>query len=146
MGKTNAKNVMNGTYGMLRLDGIEYANILSFESKITNTREDLQFSGNLGIDSKLLSSAGSGTMTFRKVNSRVVARQIPQLISGKDFKTVLILTIDDPDGLGKETISITDVWFNDFDLFKFEMGTTMEETVSFGFNPTNVVPIDLVTE
>jgi len=146
MGKVNAKNVMNGTYGMIRIDGIEYANIMSFESKITNTREDLQFSGNLGIDSKLLSSAGSGTMTFRKVNSRVIARQIPQLISGKDFKTVLILTVDDPDGLGKETISITDVWFNDFDLFKFEMGTTMEETVSFGFNPTNVIPIDLVTE
>ena len=146
MGKVNAKNVMNGTYGVVRIDGIEYANIKSFESKVTNTREDLQFSGNLGIDSKLLSSAGSGTMTFRKVNSRVVARQIPQIVSGKDFKTVLILTVDDPDGLGKETISITDVWFNDFDLFKFEMGTTMEETVSFGFNPTNVVPVDVVTE
>jgi len=146
MGKVNAKNVMSGSFGVVRIDGIEYANISSFESKITNTREDLQFSGNVGIDSKLLSSAGTGTMTFRKVNSRVVARQIPQLISGKDFKTVLILTVDDPDGLGKETISITDTWFNDFDLFKFEMGTTMEETVSFGFNPTNVIPIDLVVE
>ena len=146
MGKVNAKNVMNGTYGVVRIDGIEYANIQSFEAKITNSREDLQFSGNLGMDSKLLSSAGSGTMTFRKVNSRVVARQIPQLVSGKDFKAVLILTVDDPDGLGKETISISDVWFNDFDLFKFEMGTTMEETVSFGFNPTNVVPVDVVTE
>ncbi len=146
MGKVNAKNVMSGSFGVVRVDGIEYANISSFESKVTNTREDLQFSGNVGIDSKLLSSAGTGTMTFRKVNSRVVARQIPQLISGKDFKTVLILTVDDPDSLGKETISITDVWFNDFDLFKFEMGTTMEETVSFGFNPTNVIPIDLVVE
>ena len=146
MSKVNAKNVFNGSFGVVRIDGIEYANISSFESKITNTREDLQFSGNVGIDSKLLSSAGTGTMTFRKVNSRVVARQIPQLISGKDFKTVLILTVDDPDGLGKETISITDTWFNDFDLFKFEMGTTMEETVSFGFNPTNVIPIDLVVE
>ena len=146
MAKVNGKNVMNGTYGVVRIDGIEYANILNFEAKITNTREDLQFSGNVGMDSKILSSAGTGTMTFRKVNSRVVARQIPQLVSGKDFKAVLILTVDDPDGLGKETLSITDVWFNDFDLFKFEMGATMEETVSFGFNPTNVVPVDVVAE
>jgi len=144
MAKVNAKNVMNGTYGTLRIDGIEYANISTFESKITNNREEMQFSGNMGIDSKLLSSSGSGTMTFRKVDSRVVARQIPSIISGKDFKTVIIVSIDDPDGKGKETISITDVWFNDFDLFKFEMGSTVEETVSFGFNPTNVVPVDVV--
>ena len=146
MGKVNAKNVMNGTYGVLRIDGIEYANLSSFEAKITNNREDMQFSGNLGMDSKLLSSSGSGSMTLRKVNSRVIARQIPSIVSGKDFKTVIIATLDDPDALGKETISITDVWFNDFDLMKFEMGTAVEETVSFGFNPANVIPVDIVID
>jgi len=142
----NAKNVMNGTYGVIRVDGLEYANISSFEAKVTNTREDLQFSGNLGVDSKLISSAGSGTMTFKKVNSRVLARNLPSIVTGKDFKMVLILTVDDPDGLGKETISITDVWVNDFDLLKFEIGATMDETVTFGFNPTNIVAIDAVVE
>jgi len=142
----NAKNVMNGTYGVIRVDGLEYGNISSFEAKVTNTREDLQFSGNLGVDSKLISSAGSGTMTFKKVNSRVLARNLPSIVSGKDFKMVLILTVDDPDGLGKETISITDVWVNDFDLMKFEIGATMDETVTFGFNPTNIVAIDAVVE
>ncbi len=146
MSKINAKNVMNGTYGVVRIDGIEYGNILSFDAKVSYNREDMQFSGNMGIDSKVISSAGSGSLTLRKVNSRVVARNIPSIISGKDFKTVLILTVDDPDGEGKETVSITDVWFNDFDLFKFEIGKTMEETVSFGFNPTNIIPLDLVID
>lgn len=142
----NAKNVMSGTYGVIRIDGIEYANISKFDSKITTERESIQRSGGLGKDSKLLSAEGSGSMTFRKVNSRVVARHLPSIIAGKDFKMVIIVTVDDPDGLGKETVSITDVWLNDFDLFNFELGATMEETVSFGFNPTDVVPVDTVTE
>jgi len=146
MANINAKNVMNGTYGVVRVDGLEYANISKFECKVSMEREDLQFSGNLGKDSKLISSTGSGTMTFRKVNSRVVARNLPSIVTGKDFKMVLILTVDDPDGLGKETVTITDVWTNDFDLFNFEMGGTMEESVSFGFNPTNIVVLDAVVE
>ena len=144
MGKVNAKNVLNGTYGIIRIDGIEYGNISKFEAKITNTREDIQFSGNAGTDSKLISSSGAGSMAFRKVNTRVVARMLPQLASGKDFKAVLYLSVDDPDGLGKESISITDVWFNDFDLMNFEIGTVMEENVSFGFNPTNVTVVDAI--
>lgn len=140
----DAKNVMSGTYGVIRIDGIEYANITKFETKITTNREDMQFSGNLGIDSKLISATGSGSMSFRKVNSRVVARHLPSIIAGKDFKMVLVLTVDDPDGLGKETVSITDVWTNDFDLFSFETGKTIEENVSFGFNPQNVGVIDAV--
>jgi len=135
---------MSGTYGVIRIDGIEYANITKFETKITTNREDMQFSGNLGIDSKLISATGSGSMSFRKVNSRVVARHLPSIIAGKDFKMVLVLTVDDPDGLGKETVSITDVWTNDFDLFSFETGKTIEENVSFGFNPQNVGVIDAV--
>lgn len=146
MAKVNAKNVMNGTYGTIRIDGLEYANITSFETKVSNNREDMQFSGGLGIDSKLISSSGSGSMTFRKVNSRVVARHLPSIVSGKDFKMVLVLTVDDPDGLGKETVSITDVWLNDFDLLKFEMGKTIDESVTFGFNPTNIVVVDAVAE
>ena len=146
MGKVNAKQVMNGTYGVIRVDGLEYGNISKFESKVTMEREDMQFSGSLGKDSKLVASTGSGTMTFRKVNSRVVARNLPSIVTGKDFKMVLILTVDDPDGLGKETVTITDVWTNDFDLFNFEMGGTMEESVSFGFNPTNIVVLDAVVE
>ena len=146
MGKVNAKNVMSGTYGVIRIDGLEYGNISKFESKVTMEREDMQFSGSLGKDSKLVASTGSGTMTFRKVNSRVVARNLPSIVTGKDFKMVLILTVDDPDGLGKETVTITDVWTNDFDLFNFEMGGTMEESVSFGFNPTNIVVLDAVVE
>ena len=146
MANIDAKNVMNGTYGVLRVDGLEYANISKFETKVSMEREDLQFSGNLGKDSKLISASGTGTMTFRKVNSRVVARNLPSIVTGKDFKMVLILTVDDPDGIGKETISITDVWANDFDLFNFEMGSVMEESVSFGFNPTNIVVLDAVVE
>jgi len=142
----DAKNVMNGTYGILRIDGIEYANISSFEAKITNTRQDLQLAGSVGVDSKLLASVGSGTMTFRKINSRVIARNLPAIIAGKDFKMLLILTVDDPDGLGKETISIADVWTNEFDLFKFEAGATMEENVTFGFNQSKIIPVDLVVE
>ena len=135
---------MNGTFGVLKVDGIEYANISSFDAKVTMNREDMQFSGNLGMDSKILSSSGSGSMTFKKVNSRVVSRHLPSIVTGKEFKMVLILEIDDPDGLGSETVSITDVWLNDFDLFNFEIGSVMEETVSFGFNPTNIIPLDIV--
>ena len=146
MANTNATNEMNGSVGGLKIDGIEYANISSFDAKVTLNREDMQFSGNLGMDSKILSSTGAGSMTFKKINSRVVARHLPTILTGKEFKMVLILTVDDPDGLGAETISITDVWLNDFDLLKFEIGAVIEEDISFGFNPTNIIPLDIVAE
>ena len=135
MSKIDAKNVMNGTYGVIRIDGVEYANISSFETKITQNREDIQFSGGLGVNSKLLSASGSGTMTFKKVNSRVMARNLPTLQTGKDFKMTLVLHVDDPDGKGRETVSISDVWTNDYDLFKFEMGAVMEDNVASGLIP-----------
>ena len=144
MGKVNAKNIMNGSYGSVRVDGIEYANIQKFEAKVSISRESIQLAGSGGMDSKMLSSEGSGAMTFKKVNSRVLARHLATVATGKDLKMTLIVTLDDPDGVGRETVSITDVWLNDFDVMNFETGAVVEENVSFGFNPSNIVPLDLV--
>ena len=143
MGKIDARKVMNGTFGTVRINGLEYGNIQKIESKITFEREDIQFSGSLGKDSKMIATTGSGSMSFKKVNSRNQLMNIASLVSGKDFKMTLILTLDDPDAEGRESFSI-EAWTDDFDLFNFEIGSTVEENISFGFNPQSIIPLDSV--
>lgn len=144
--QVQGKEVMNGTFATLWLDGEEIFEVESCNASITFNRETLTFAGNLDEDSKVVGQAGEGSFVVKKVFSRGLAKMVQMTKDGKDVRSQLISKIQDPDTRGgqAERVSIGNVWFNEFTLIDFEMGSPIENEYPFGFTPSSVNIIDEV--
>lgn len=139
--------ILNGTFGTLWLDGEEIFEIESFEAKITFNRESVTMAGNLDEDSKITGQTGEGNFTIKKVFSRGLAKFVQMTKDGKDVRSQLIGKLQDPDTIGGqgERVSIDNVWFDEFTLMAFEVGSPAESEFPFGFTPSSVNMIDEIT-
>ena len=140
----SAKQILNGSFGSLFINGTKIAQVKSVETKLNFSRTDVQFTGALGMDSKLISATGEGSFTLYKVNSALLQQVLPFVSSGRDLRLDLLIELDDPDSVGLETMAISGCWLNDLDLSSFEAGAMREEVVSFGFNTRNMKMLDAI--
>lgn len=145
--EATGKEVMNGTFATLWVDGEEVFEVESCNAKITFNREALTFAGNLDEESKITGQTGEGSFVVKKVFSRGLANMIEMTKTGKDVRSQLISKIQDPDTRGNqaERVSIGNLWFNEYTLIDFEMGNPMQSEYPFGFAPSSVELIDEVT-
>lgn len=139
--------IINGTFGTVWLDGEEIFEVESFEAAVTFDREDVTMAGNLDADSKITGQSGEGSFTVKKVFSRGLAKFIQMTKDGKDVRSQLIGKLKDPDTVNgqAERVSIDNVWFNEFTLMQFELGSIIEREFPFGFTPSSVELIDEIT-
>ena len=143
----NGKDVINGTFGTLWVDGEEVFELESFNAVTTFNRESVTFAGNLDEESKITGQSGEGSFTVKKVFSRGLAKFIEMSKSGQDVRSQIIGKLQDPDTKNKqaERVSIGNVWFNEFTLLDFEVGNPVESEFPFGFTPSSVDLIDEIT-
>lgn len=132
MANIDGRRVLNGAYGVLRIDNVDVAEVTAVSVDLTFDREDVQWG--LGKDSKVTSVTGEGTLTLDKVFSRFT-KQFEEIKKGKDVRFDLYLKEADPDSVNGqiETFSITGAWLNSFGL-GFEKQTKGSREYSFGFN------------
>lgn len=139
------KHQINGGWGQLWWEGELLVEISSFEAKVTANREDVLIG--LSTDSKLVSLAGEGTFTVKKVYSRNKKKYLDAWKKGEDIRTTFVGKIEDPDTPGKqsERISISNVWLNELTLMQFEHGSLATEEYSFGFTPQDASFLDVIS-
>lgn len=142
MAKPEAKRVVNGTYGRVWVDGELWAEVDSFEAKVTISYEDVNFAGEGATYKKATGWAGEGSMTLKKIYSRVQRKMAAAVRKGEYPRCQIVGKVADPDAFGAERVAVNDVTFNEFMLMKFEQKTLGSEEIPFAFSDYD--PIDMI--
>lgn len=138
--KTN--QIIRGTYGRVWIDGELFANVKSFEAKLTLNYEEVDLSNDLGKHQRYMGFTGEGTMTLHKVNSKIFAKLAKAIKSGEMPEISVVGKLEDPTALGAERVSFTEVTIDEVMALKFESATIGEEEVPFKF--ADYEPLDLI--
>ena len=138
--KTN--QIIRGTYGRVWIDGELFANVKSFEAKLTLNYEEVDLSNDLGKHQRYMGFAGEGTMTLYKVNSKIFAKLAKAIKSGEMPEISIVGKLEDPTALGAERVSFTEVTIDEVMALKYENATIGEEEVPFKF--ADYEPLDLI--
>lgn len=141
--KVKGNKTLSGTWGELWIDGEKIFELSKVEVKVTANREDVQMG--LDVDSKMVGLKGEFTVVVKKVYSRYLA-VFENWKKGIDQRSQMISKLADPDAVGEqqERYSIDNCWFNELPLVNMEKGGAIEEEVSGGFTPTDMVNLDQI--
>ncbi|MBU7320276.1 phage tail tube protein [Paenibacillus oleatilyticus] len=134
MARPDPRRVINGTYGRLWVNGELWAEVDSFEAKATINYEDVNFAGEGATFKKATGWAGEGSMTIKKVYSRVQRIMADGIRNGTYPRLELVGKVADPDAFGTERVALHDVTVNEMLLLKFEQKTLGSEEVPFAFS------------
>lgn len=134
-----ASNVINGTYGRVWVDGELWAEVDSFEAKVTVTYEDVNFAGDGATHKKGTGWTGEGSMTIKKIYSRVQRAMADNVRKGMYPRLEIVGKVQDPDAFGAERVALHDVTVNEFMLMKFEQKTIGNEEIPFAFSDYEMI-------
>ena len=140
----DAKRVINGTFGTVWVDNEPWLDVESFEAIANVDYEDVNMAGNLATNKKQTGWNGTGSMTIKKVYSRMAKKMAEGVKKGQIPRMKIVGKLADPDAFGAERVAIYDVTMDSFTLMKFEQKTTMSEDISFAYS--DFEPIDLIQE
>ena len=139
MARPEAKRVINGTYGRLWVDGELWAEVDSFDAKVSVSWEDVNFAGEGATFKKAVGWNGEGSFTIKKIYSRVQNKMADAVRRGEYPRASLVGKVADPGGFGSERVALNDVTFNEFTLMKFEQKTLGSEEVPFAFSDYDMI-------
>lgn len=142
MARPNASRIINGTYGRVWVDGELWAEVDTFEAKVTVNYEDVNFAGEGATFKKATGWAGEGSMTIKKIYSRVQRKMADNVRKGIYPRFEIVGKVSDPDALGSERVALHDVTLNEFMLLKFDQKTLGSEDIPFAFS--DYEPVDLI--
>lgn len=144
MGKIRGNKTLSGTWGEVWIDGEKIFELKKIELKITANREDVQI--DLDVDSKMTGLKGELSITTKKVYSRYNA-VFEKWKKGVDQRCQIITKLADPDAVGGqiERYSAGNCWFNDLPLITMEKGAIIEQEVSGGFTPSDLINLDKIS-
>lgn len=140
--KIAANDLINGTYGSVYVNGHKFANIKSFEAKLTLNYEEIDIAEDPGKHQKFMGYQGEGTMVFHKVDSSILTMVKDDLKAGRVPELMIVGALSDPAKYGAERIQLLEVTLDEIMLLKFELKTVGEEEVPFKF--ADFEPLDLI--
>jgi len=139
MAKPEANRIMNGTYGRIWVNGELWAETDTFEATVTINYEDVNFANEGGTYKKATGWSGAGTMTIKKIYSRVQRAMAADVRRGIFPRFEIVGKLQDPDALGAERVALHDVTIDSFTLLKFEQKTLGSEVIPFAFSDYEMV-------
>jgi hypothetical protein len=138
----NAKQVINGSWGELWLNGDYMAEVTAFKAEVDIEYEDVNMIKELGKPKKMTGYEGKGEFKLNKVTSRMMSFMSDALQHGTQPTCTLIATLSDPDALGVEGVTIQDATLETLTLADWEAKKNGEETIPFSFTkwkPTDTI-------
>lgn len=141
--KIRGNKVLSGSYAEVWIDGDKIFECSKIELKITLNRDDVQIG--LDVDSKLTGLKGEFTLGLKKVYSRW-EKYLEDFKSGIDRRVDIITKLKDPNAKGSqiERYSVGNCWFNELPLVSYEVGASIEEELTGGFTPTDLINLDKI--
>lgn len=129
----NEKDVINGTYGELWLDGEKVSECIALQAKVTMTKVPINFCGDLFTHNKVVGLEGKGTMKLHKSSSRMILKISANMMAGKQTVCTIVSALADPDSVGAERVAIYEVSFDELTIADWENTKNGEEDVPFTF-------------
>ena len=142
MANFSTKRVMSGTWGQVWLNGELVSECTAFQAKLTFNKSPVPMCGQMGQDSKVTSTNGTGSLTMNKINSRMVLTIGNLIQQGIDVRFSVIAKLDDPDAFGAERFVYNEVSFDDLTVADWSAGQPGTVTAPFTF--VSYAPIDTV--
>lgn len=134
-----SKNMINGSFGKVWVEGELWAECEGLEAKVTIEREDIYMAGKLGRDSKMIGYSVEGSIKIKKVYSRAQKIVADKIKRGEDVRVQIVTLLDDPDALGSQRCVFEDCWFNEIDLGSFNVKEIGSESIPFGAADYDIV-------
>lgn len=137
----SAKRVMSGTWGQVWLNGNLVAECYGLQAKRKFNKEKIQLCGSMGVDTKLVSTEGTGTMKLHKVYSRMSAEVGEVVAAGRDPRFTIISKLRDPDAYGAERVAVKNVSFDDETIADWESGKPGAVECPFTFTDSEYLDV-----
>lgn len=143
MDKVRGNRTLSGTWGEVWINGDKVFELSKIEMKTSTNREDVQIG--IDVDSKLTGLKGEFTLTTRKVFSRWTEHAL-ELQKGIDKRIQIVCKLADPDATGGqiERYSFDNCWLNDIPIINYEIGAIIEEEITGGFTPSDLINLDKI--
>lgn len=143
MAKMRGNRTLSGTWGEIWVDGEKILEMSKINVKVTANREDVQL--DIDVDSKLTGLKGEFTLTVKKAYTRYAA-VLEKWQKGMDVRSQFITKLADPEATNaqEERYSIDNCWFNELPLVNYEKGGIIEDEVSGGFTPSDMISLDKI--
>lgn len=138
---TKGSKRLNGSFGMIQVDGENWGEVsgvqIQVEAEYTDVRRGMD------LDAKLTGRKGTGTISTIRAYTRS-RKMVEALNEGKETSVRLICWVSDPDAEGgqEERVCIEDVKFTTFDVMTFTHGELMKGEFPFRFAPTGLKYLD----
>lgn len=129
----SAKRVISGTWGQAWVDGELVGETYGLQAKISYNKEEISLCGQMGVDSKVKSYKGTGSLRLHKVSSRMAKLIGGKIRDGQDVRFTVISKLSDPDSYGSERVVIKNVSFDDLTLADWEANTVGKTECPFTF-------------
>lgn len=137
--KPDARRIINGTYGRVWVNGELWAEVEAFEAKVAISYTDVNFPGDGATYQKATGWSGEGSMTIKKIYSRVQRAMAEGVRRGQYPRFELVGKLEDPDSFGSERVAIHDVTIKEFLLMKFENKALGSEQIPFAYSDYDMV-------
>lgn len=116
------KRVINGTHGMLWLDGEEMAEVIAFQAKDEYQKEAVKIARRMNTSYKIIGVESKGSVKLHKVDSKLIQKIGRMVRDGKTPTFTLQSKLADPDSFGCESIQLLNVVFDDLTIADWENG------------------------
>ncbi|MFD2614497.1 phage tail tube protein [Paenibacillus gansuensis] len=134
-----ANRIINGTFGRVWVDGELWAEVDSFEAKVTINWEEVNFANDGATYQKATGWKSDGKMKIKKIYSRVQRKMAENVRKGIYPRLEIVGKVEDPDTRVSERVALHDVTIGEFMLLKFETKTLGSEEIPFSFSDYEMV-------
>lgn len=128
---TIQNKIIRGSFGRLWINGLQVAQVKSFELKATLNYEEVDVNGDLAKKQRYTGYSLAGTMVCHKINSYNTTLVNSGIKNGQLPDIKFVATLADPDSEGSESIEVYDVTFDEVTLMHFENASVEEESIPF---------------
>jgi len=135
----NANTIMNGTFGVVTMNGHEVLEAFGMEAKVELQKEAIKICGSLAEHEKYMGYKGTGTVRLKKTNSRMALELMEGIKSGKLPEIEIMSQLADPAATGAERVHIKGIKFNDLTLVNWEAGALGEIEAPFTFTDFELI-------
>lgn len=118
----SAKRVISGTWGEVWLNGEQVGECYGLQAKVKFNKEKVPLCGAMAVDTKIVSTEGTGSIRMHKVFSRMATAVGDSVAAGTDPRFIIVSKLRDPDSYGAERVAIKNVSFDDETVADWESG------------------------
>lgn len=110
------------------------AEVIGVNAKLSIKTEEIQQAGTTDTGYKVVGKSGSGTLKLHHITSRMKQKIGQDLNEGRTTRAKITSSLNDPQALGEERVTLLDCVFNELTLIDWEIGKLGEESIPFNFS------------